>query len=221
MPAAYRSPRWLPEGHSQTIWPALLFRRNAPAYRRECWPTPDGGIIALDFVDAPQPDAPLVVLFHGLEGSSHSHYAIALMQAVRQRGWNGVVPHFRGCGGIENPLPRAYHAGDSAEVAWILDTLAGRYRSLFAAGVSLGGNMLLKHLGEANGRAVVKAAVGISVPVDLVAASESLDRGLSRLIYTNMFLKTLKASGRATLARHPGLFDRSRMEASRTFGEFD
>ncbi|ASJ24537.1 YheT family hydrolase [Laribacter hongkongensis] len=220
-PSAYRPPRWLPEGHSQTIWPALLFRRAPPAYRRECWPTPDGGIIALDFIDAPQPDAPLVVLFHGLEGSSHSHYAIALMQALRQCGWHGVVPHFRGCGGMDNPLPRAYHAGDSAEVAWILETLAGRYRTLYAAGVSLGGNMLLKHLGEAGDRAVVKAAAGISVPVDMVAASENLDRGLSRLIYTGMFLKTLKAASRATLARHPGLFDRDRMEASRTFGEFD
>ncbi|MCG9055068.1 alpha/beta fold hydrolase [Laribacter hongkongensis] len=220
-PSAYRPPRWLPEGHSQTIWPALLFRRTPPAYRRECWPTPDGGIIALDFIDAPQPDAPLVVLFHGLEGSSHSHYAIALMQALRQCGWHGVVPHFRGCGGMDNPLPRAYHAGDSAEVAWILETLAGRYRTLYAAGVSLGGNMLLKHLGEAGNRAVVKAAAGISVPVDMVAASENLDRGLSRLIYTGMFLKTLKAASRATLARHPGLFDRDRMEASRTFGEFD
>ncbi|MCG9024423.1 alpha/beta fold hydrolase [Laribacter hongkongensis] len=220
-PSAYRPPRWLPEGHSQTIWPALLFRRAPPAYRRECWPTPDGGIIALDFIDAPQPDAPLVVLFHGLEGSSHSHYAIALMQALRQCGWHGVVPHFRGCGGMDNPLPRAYHAGDSAEVAWILETLTGRYRTLYAAGVSLGGNMLLKHLGEAGDRAVVKAAAGISVPVDMVAASENLDRGLSRLIYTGMFLKTLKAASRATLARHPGLFDCDRMEASRTFGEFD
>lgn len=217
----YRPPRWLPEGHSQTIWPALVLKDRHPHYRRELWDTPDGGRIALDFTDAANPDAPLVVLFHGLEGSSASHYASALMRRVRARGWHGVVPHFRGCGGVDNPLPRAYHAGDSAEIAWILDRLAARHATVYTAGVSLGGNMLLKYLGEAGHRAIPTAAAGISVPVDLHAASENLDRGFSRAVYTGMFLKTLKRTSRITLARYPDLFDRQRMEHSRTFSDFD
>ncbi|WP_082693716.1 molybdopterin adenylyltransferase, partial [Aquitalea magnusonii] len=166
---SYRAPAWLPDGHSQTIWPALLLRTPRPPYRRERWPTPDGASIALDFVDG-QPDSPLVVLFHGLEGSSDSHYARALMQAVAARGWHGVVPHFRGCGGMDNPLPRAYHAGDAAEIRWILQRLARRHPLMAVAAVSLGGSMLLNYLAEEGPSALPRAAAAISAPLDLVAA---------------------------------------------------
>ena len=216
----YTAPSWLPDGHSQTIWPALMIRTPRPAYRRELWATPDGGRIALDFVDG-KPDSPLVVLFHGLEGSSNSHYARALMHAVAQLGWHGVVPHFRGCGGIENPLPRAYHAGDADEIRWILQTLVLRHPVMAVAAVSLGGSMLLNYLADEGDRAIPRAAAAISAPLDLVAASTRLDRGLGRLLYTRMFMNTLKPKALATLQRHPGLFDRQKLRNARTFIAFD
>ena len=119
-----------------------------PPYRRERWATPDGDFIDLDWL--PQhTDAPLLVLFHGLEGSSRSHYARSIMGAALALGWNGVVPHFRGCSGEPNRFARAYHSGDSAEIDWILARLAARHPApVVAAGVSLGGNALLKWLGE-------------------------------------------------------------------------
>lgn len=215
----YRAPRWLIGGHAQTLWPALLARGPRPHYRRERWPTPDGGEIAVDFIDGPA-DAPLLVLFHGLEGSSDSHYARALMSAVAARGWRGAVPHFRGCGGVDNALPRAYHAGDSAEVAWVLQKLADGH-PLLAAGVSLGGNMLLKYLGEQGDAALPVAAAAVSAPLDLAAASTRLDHGMGRRLYTRMFLDTLKPKALSQLQRHPGLFDDQRLRRARTFGEFD
>lgn len=217
---SYRAPAWLPDGHSQTIWPALLLRTPRPPYRRERWATPDGASIALDFVDG-QPGSPLVVLFHGLEGSSDSHYARALMQAVAARGWHGVVPHFRGCGGMDNPLPRAYHAGDAAEIRWILQRLARRHPLMAVAAVSLGGSMLLNYLAEEGPSALPRAAAAISAPLDLVAASTRLDQGLGRLLYTRMFMNTLKPKALATLRQHPGLFDAGRVRRARTFVEFD
>ena len=219
--SAYQAPRWLPDGHSQTIYPALCLRLPLPAYRREIWPTPDHGQIAVDWLDGPSPHAPLVLLLHGLEGSSHSHYARALMHAVAQRGWQGVVAHFRGCGGLANTLPRAYHAGDSAEVAWILARLAQAGRPLYGVGVSLGGNMLLKHLGEAGDGAQLNAAAAVSAPLDLAAAGARLDQGLSRQIYTRMFLRTLKPASLATAQHHPGLLDSAQIRCCRSFRAFD
>src|SRR3990172_1109005 len=131
--------------------------------------------------------APLVVLFHGLEGGSRSHYAAALMAALRNAGWRGVVIHFRGCSGEINRLRRAYHSGDSAEIGWILRRLKQQQTAgdLFAVGVSLGGNALFKLLGESGTAAaeVVAAAAAISAPVDLTAAGNALDAG-TNLIYT-------------------------------------
>lgn len=217
---AYQSPAWLRGGHAQTIWPALAIKPPRPDYRRELWDTPDGARIALDFV-AGRPGAPLVVLFHGLEGSSDSHYARALMLAVQRRGWHGVVPHFRGCGGVDNPLPRAYHAGDSAEVRWILSRLAQRFPTLAAAAVSLGGSMLLNYLADEGALALPRAAAAVSAPLDLVAASTQLDRGLGKLLYTRMFMGTLKPKALESLQRHPGLFDGGKLRRARTFIEFD
>ena len=212
----FRAPRWLPGGNLQTIWPALFSKTSPhgpPAYRRERWDTPDGDFIDVDWTDAPLP-APLLVLFHGLEGSSASHYAVALMAAVQMAGWAGAVVHFRGCSGVPNRLPRAYHSGDSAEIDWVLRRLRSRFpqRHLFAAGVSLGGNALLKWLGEQElaAGAVVDAAAAVSAPLDLTACGHHLGRGFNR-VYTHHFLRTLKRDAAAKLARFPGLFDGARM----------
>ena len=221
----YRAPRWLPGPHSQTIFPSLFARGPRIAYRRERWTTPDGDFIDLDFTPpAPGAGSPWLVLFHGLEGSSQSHYARALMAAAGDAGWNGVVPHFRGCSGEPNLAPRAYHSGDSDEIDWIMRRLVVRAEGapVFAAGVSLGANALLKWLGERGDEAarLVTAAAGISAPQDLRAGADALARGFNR-IYTRNFLATLKRKSLAKLARWPGLYDARRVRQARDFHDFD
>ncbi len=214
----------MPGGHLQTIVPALFSTVPAVSYRRERWATPDSDFIDLDWVDATHP-APLLVLFHGLEGSSDSHYARALMARVRALGWHGAIPHFRGCSGEPNRAARAYHAGDSAEIHWIVTTLRQRFpdRPLLLSGVSLGGNQLLKWLGEQGqaARREVIAAASVSAPLDLTACGLVLDSGLSRHLYTRSFLKTLKPKALATLRRFPHLADPRPIAQARSFKEFD
>src|SRR5687767_3269834 len=168
--------------------------------------------------------SPLVVLFHGLEGSSRGNYALAMMAALRDRGMRGVVVHFRGCSGEPNRLARAYHSGDAPEIDWILRRLqAGNAGApLYVAGISLGGNALLKWLGEsgAAATAVVERAAAVSAPLDLMAAGDALGRGFN-LLYARNFLVTLKAKSIAKLALHPGLYDAARVRAARTLREFD
>jgi predicted alpha/beta-fold hydrolase len=230
--AAYRAPRWLPGGHAQTLYAALLAPRPRLAYRRCRWDTPDGDFIDLDWIEPGAPPAtgdaqsdsarPLVALFHGLEGSSRSHYALAMMAEVARAGWRGVVVHFRGCSGEPNRLPRAYHSGDSAELDWILRRLKAGTQRLHAVGVSLGGNVLLKWLGEAGEGAleVVERAAAVSAPLDLMAAGNALDRS-SNLIYRRHFLASMKRKALAKLARYPGLFPAARLRAVTTLRAFD
>ncbi len=221
--SAYRSPGWLLGCHLQTLWP-LLRKPPLPPYRRQRWDTPDGDFIDLDWLPH-RPGAPLLVLFHGLEGSSRSHYARSIMQAALARGWNGVVPHFRGCSGEPNRLLRAYHSGDSAEIGWILARLAERADGegpLFAAGVSLGGNALLKWLGEhpLQARGCVSAAMAICPPLDLAISGHALAQGFNR-VYTRHFLRTLKDKALAKMAAHAAGLDAGRIADARTLYEFD
>jgi hypothetical protein len=195
-------------------------------YWRKRWDTPDGDFIDIDWLKILETEktTPLVVLFHGLEGGSRSHYALALMAMLQVAGWHGAVVHFRGCGGELNRLPRAYHSGDSAEIDWILRRFRRDYaaRPLFAAGVSLGGNALLKWLGEQRAEAgnIITAAAAVSAPVDLMAAGDALGSGFN-LFYTRNFLITMKRKTLAKLDRFPDLCDRNRMLAARTLREFD
>ncbi|MEO7493670.1 MAG: alpha/beta fold hydrolase [Massilia sp.] len=218
---SYRAPPWLPGGHLQTLYPALLLAKPAVAYRRERWDTADGDFIDVDFVDG-QPGKPLVVLFHGLEGSSDSHYARALMHALAARGWSGAVPHFRGCSGEPNLAPRFYHSGDAAEIDWILRRLRPRATGPFyASAVSLGGNALLRWLGESGHAAeFVDAACAVSAPLDLAAGGAALSAGFN-MVYTRNFLQTLKPKCLAKLADFPGLFDREAMLGARDLYAFD
>ena len=223
----FRSPWWLPGAHLQTIVPALFARRAATRYTRERWDTPDGDFIDVDRAPSPRratPTTPTLVVFHGLEGSAQSRYVRGLIAAGAALGWHGVAPHFRGCGGALNAMPRFYHSGDSAEVDWILRRVAAERRDapLYAVGISLGGNMLLKWLGEQGtaARDLVAAATSISAPMDLTAGGASLGRGFNR-VYAKMFLRTLKAKSRLKLAQHAGLFDRATMEAARDLHAFD
>jgi uncharacterized protein len=223
---AYRAPWWLPGGNLQTLWPALFSRRfhgAAPAYRRERWCTPDADFIDIDWLGE-NADPPLLVLFHGLEGSSGSHYAQAFADAARGRGWRYAVPHFRGCSGELNLAPRAYHSGDFEEVGWILNRLrAGQHGPIVAVGISLGGNALLRWAEEAGASAgdAVRAVCAVSSPIDLAASGRSIGRGFNRQVYTRMFLRSMKPRALRKLAQHPGLFDRERLVAARDLYEFD
>jgi uncharacterized protein len=224
-PASWRAPLWLPGGNAQTIWPALCSRRPpAVAWRRERWDTPDGDFVDVDFIDAADGQAPLLVLLHGLEGSSQSHYALAFAHWARRAGWRFAVPHWRGCSGELNRAPRAYHSGDFAEVAWLLQRLREHASApLHVIGISLGGNALLRWAADAgdSARTLVHALASISAPLDLAAGGHAIDRGFNRLVYARMFLRSMKAKALAKLAQHPGLFDRERMLAARTLYEFD
>jgi uncharacterized protein len=217
----YPAPLWLPSGHLQTIYPAVAIGKPDVAYRRERFDTADGDFVDVDFVDG-QPGQPFVVLFHGLEGSSGSHYARALMAALAARGWSGAVPHFRGCSGEANRAPRFYHSGDAGEIDWIVRRLRARATGRFyAAGVSLGGNALLRWLGESQQQAgIVDAACAVSAPLDLARGGESLSSGFN-MLYTRMFLRSLKPKSLAKLEQYPGLFDRERLLAARDLYEFD
>jgi uncharacterized protein len=219
--SSYRAPWWLPGGNLQTLYAALAGHRVA-RWKRERWDTPDGDFIDVDRLPGAA-DTPLVALFHGLEGSSSSHYAAALARELAHRGWRGAVSHFRGCSGEPNRLPRAYHSGDADEIGWVLRRLHAEAprAPLFAVGVSLGGNALLKWLGEdAEAKNVLWAAAAISAPIDLMAAGDALGRGFN-LVYSRAFLATMKAKGERKLERFPGLFDGESMRRSRTLRDFD
>jgi uncharacterized protein len=218
----YRAPAWLPGGNLQTIYAGLFAPRPRVDYRRERWESPDGDFIDLDWTAA-KPGQPLVALFHGLEGNAQSHYSRALMAALVARGWHGVVVHFRGCGGEPNRKARAYHSGDATEIDWVLRRLHQAHdEKLFAAGVSLGGNALLKWLGDqgAGAHGVVAAAAAVSAPLDLAAGGHALGRGFN-LVYTRMFLATLKRKSLQKLQSFPGAFDARSMLRARTLYEFD
>ena len=222
----FRAPPWLPGGHAQTIWPVLFSRRFAgerPAFERERWPTPDGDFVDVDWLGR-DANVPLLVLFHGLEGSSASHYAEAFAADARGRGWRFAVPHFRGCSGELNLAPRAYHSGDWEEVGWLL----GRFRELHrgpivAVGVSLGGNALLRFAEEAGTSALerVRAIAAISAPLDLDAGANAIGRGFGLMVYTRMFLRSMKPKALRKLAQHPGLFDAERLRRARDLRDFD
>jgi predicted alpha/beta-fold hydrolase len=233
----YVAPWWLPGGNAQTIWPALYAHRvqgERPHYRRERWATPDADFIDVDFLQAADsvrtglaPAAkgcPLLVLFHGLEGSSRSHYAEAFADDARQRGWAYAVPHFRGCSGELNLAPRAYHSGDFEEIGWILARLRAQHVGpIVAVGVSLGGNALLRWAEEVGGAAaaVVSGVASVCSPVDLAASGWAIGRGFNRLVYTRMFINSMKPKALQKLDQHPGLFDRVAMMAARDLYEFD
>ena len=249
----YVAPAWLPGGNLQTIWPALYSRRvfgTHPQYRRERWTTPDADFIDVDFlvaagtasgrgpflasplIESTGPPLeklaplgpPLLVLFHGLEGSSRSHYSEAFADYAQERGFAFAVPHFRGCSGELNLAPRAYHSGDFEEVGWMLQRFRARHSGpIIAVGISLGGNALLRWAEEAGHEAgkTVSAVASVCPPVDLAASGWAIGRGFNRLVYTRMFINAMKPKALRKLEQHPGLFDREAMVAARDLYEFD
>lgn len=219
---AYQAPSWLRGSHAQTLWP-LAIKGEMPAVMRERWELPDGDFIDVDRLPV-RAGKPLVLMFHGLEGSSRSHYARALLRTLAAHGWNGAIPHFRGCSGEPNRKLRAYHSGDATEIDWILRRFAELYPGVprYASGVSLGGNALLVWLGQQgeDAKEVLNAAAAISAPLDLAACGHHLARGFNR-IYSLNFLATMKRNALAKLERFPGSYDGRRVKTARRLYEFD
>ena len=212
---------------------ALASAARAPVrakWRRERWTTPDQDFVDVDFCEAAASDSakPLLVLFHGLEGSSSSHYAEAFADWAVQNKCDLAIPHFRGCSGTLNTAPRAYHSGDHAEIDFFLRKFkqqadAAQRPGLVAAGVSLGGNALMRWAGEQGQEALkqVKAVASICSPLDLAASGKAIGEGFNRQVYTRMFLRSMKPKALAKLKQHPGLFDAQRMLDSKDLYEFD
>ena len=237
--AATRSARWAPAGtaprwsrerwatpdgdfidvdHLQSAGPAGAMLELRPEATPELKLDPP-----LNATPGPTPKRHLV-LFHGLEGTSSSQYAQAFATLARQRGWAFSVPHFRGCSGQLNLGPRAYHSGDFEEIGWILQRLRARTSTpLLAVGISLGGNALLRWAQEAGEQAAATAAsvAAVCSPIDLAASGQAIDRGFNWLVYSRMFLATMKPKALAKLQQHPGLFNRERLIAARNLFEFD
>jgi len=225
----YRSPCWLPGGHAQTIYAAKVATRytgNKPTWHRERWLTHDSDFIDVDWrlPLGEEKDAPLLVLFHGLEGSSQSHYAEAFAEETRQKGWQMAVPHFRGCSGEMNWAPRAYHSGDHEEIGWVLQKMHTQHAGpIYAVGISLGGNALMCWAGEMGHAAsqVVSGVASVCSPLDLTASGHAIDRGLNKQIYARMFLQTMRPRAMAKLKQHPGLFDAKKLLTADTLYAFD
>ena len=171
------------------------------------------------------PDTPALILFHGLEGSSRSHYAQSIAQYFRARGWIVTIAHFRGCSGMPNRMARAYYSGDSDDVAFIFETIRRKvpHARWHAAGVSMGGNAMVKYLGEHPECAQwLSAAAAVSVPLDLVAAGTVLSESFhGRYLYSPHFLKTMRHKVLEKAKRFPGLIDVFRLSHIKTIREFD
>ena len=223
----YRPAWWVPGPHLRTLWGRFTRRPLRLPTRRERWTTPDDDVLELRRLDAPPdapPHTPRFVLLHGLEGGMHSHYVGNFFHEAARRGWAMDLVLFRGCNGEPNAARRFYHSGETEDLAFALDRLATESPGapLLLAGVSLGGNVLLKYLGERRDALPleVRAAAAVSVPFDLARGCRHISRGFSR-VYETHFLKSLKRKALAKLDRYPDLFDRAALERARTLWDFD
>ena len=219
----YREAWWLRGGHAQTLWGKFARRRRALRLEREVLALPDGDQIEIHRpATLPAPDAPHLLLLHGLEGTVESHYVNGIVSAATALGWSVTLMLFRGCGTVPNTARRFYHSGETSDVAHVYATLRARNPDSrwYAIGVSLGGNVLLKWLGESGDGATILAAAAISVPFDLEAGARKISTGIAR-IYDWNFLRSLRAKALRKLARYPDLFDRAALLRAGSVYEFD
>jgi uncharacterized protein len=207
------------------LWGPLLRAGRRPALRREQVETPDGDFVDLDWLAGRERGAPLVLILHGLEGSARSHYASGLLRNLERLGWRGLVLHFRSCGGDVNRSRRHYHSGDTEDIEFVVSRLTSKEPSLRlgVVGVSLGGNVILKWLGERGDEVPghVVASVAISTPFNLAASAAMLDRGVNRRLYTAAFLSTMKAKLDKKSHLYGDVLDLCSALRARTFAEYD
>ena len=216
----FRPAWWLPGANAQTLWPTMFRRPARPRLSWERLRLPDGDFVDLSW--AGEDSHITVVCLHGLEGSYRSAYAAGMLNALAAHGWRAVLFHFRGCSGELNQLPRSYHSGDTGDLGYLLDVLGRRNPdSIFAAvGYSLGGNVLLKYLGERGTASPLRAAAAVSVPFDLGAAAQRLDCGFSRL-YQWRLLRSLRAKTAEKIARCETMPPVPALRQLRNFWNFD
>lgn len=183
---------WLPGPHLQTLWPVFSWAKKKPTTIRQRLELADGDFIDLDWVNQ-NLNAPIVVILHGLEGSSHSHYVRDILYTLQELNYRAVLMHFRGCSGEMNRKPRYYHSGDTADLQCVIELLQQRYPEtpLGAVGYSLGGNVLLKWLGETGTNNPLYCAVAVSVPMLLNKSADRMQHGFSRF-YQWHLIKQLK-----------------------------
>jgi predicted alpha/beta-fold hydrolase len=219
----YRPAWWVPGAHAQTLWGKFFRPRPSLPARMERWDTPDGDFIDVHRLDGPR-GAPRLLLLHGLEGTIRSHYVAGFFGEAKRRGWAADLMIFRGCGSEPNRAARFYHSGETTDLAFVLDRVIRERPSspCVIAGVSLGGNVLLKFLGERAGDLPpqLRAAAALSVPFDLERGARFISTGFSR-VYDRHFLRTLRPKALTKLQRYPGLFDRSKLERAASIYEFD
>ena len=220
--SAFQPAKWLRNPHIQTLYPFLARRGGRPVTRRERLSLPDGDFVDLDWAIGAPPKAPWVLVLHGLEGSIRSHYAVGLLNRLTAAGYRAVLMHFRGCSGEPNRLPRSYHSGETGDLDYVVRTLQQRELNtpLGVIGFSLGGNVLLKWLGEQRTEAPVTAAVAVSVPFSLSLAATRLEQGLSRL-YQAYLLRKLRRSLRAKQSQVELPLDLHNLRKLQTFRAFD
>jgi predicted alpha/beta-fold hydrolase len=228
----FRSAWWLRGPHLQTAWGRLARSRRPVTFVRDAIQTPDAEELLQDHVEGTA-GTPRLIVLHRLEGSSYSVYVQGLLAAAARRGWRGTALNFRSCARdpanlsrmLPNRRPRLYHSGETSDADFVIRTLAGREPGvpLFAAGASLGGNVLLKWLGENPGQAMITAAAAVSTPYDLSAGSRHLET-LVGGFYVRGFLKTLRPKAFRVAGRFPeatARIDLGRVARCRTFWDFD
>lgn len=223
----YRPAWWLPDPHSATLWGRLGRREPVPNVCTLRWNTPDGDFVEIARLNAPEnfpADAPRVLVLHGLEGGVHSHYVRAIFREARARGWGADLLIFRSCGSEPNRLPRSYHSGETGDPAFVIDQITTEFPDapLGLLGVSLGGNVLCKLLGE-RGVTLPKQVVGavaMSVPFDLARASRHIGRGFGT-VYERAFLRSLIPKALQKVERHTELAPLATVASVRTIWEFD
>lgn len=219
----YRPAWWVPGAHAQTLWGKFARRTSPLPTRLERWSTPDEDFVDILRLDS-DPDRPRLFILHGLEGTIRSHYVGGLLHVARQHNWGADMLLFRGCGDEPNRAPRFYHSGETGDAEFAITRVLAEFprAPLVLCGVSLGGNVLLKWLGERGDSLPeqIRAAAAISVPFDLERGSRRISQGFSR-IYERHFLKTLRVKAAAKLGQYPGLFDLESMLKARTLYEFD
>jgi len=219
---SFVAPWWARNPHLQTMWGKLFRRLAPPPTRTERWDTPDGDFLDLVRLDGAHPDAPRLLLLHGLEGGLQSHYVVGMFGEARRRGWAMDLLLHRSCGPELNRTRRFYHSGETTDLAFVVDRLAAAAPGvpLAVCGVSLGGNVLLKYLGERGDAAMPCAAAAVSVPYDLARGARHISRGFAR-VYEANFLRSLRAKVLAKRARYPDLAGPEVLQRARTIWDFD
>ena len=220
MNSVYQPCFWLPGPHAQTIWASKFRRLPDPNLQEEQIELDDGDFLNLFWTL--KGDGPMVIILHGLEGDTTSNNVKAMFSVIRIYGWNGVLLLNRNCGGVSNRIQRTYHAGETSDLDWLVNLVKERFpqNPVMIFGYSLGGNTLLKWLGEKEDQAEIHAAGVVSVPFDLSSCTDRMNRGFSK-VYQRHFVNLLKNSAKRKFCDLPPLFDPGDIDSIRTLREFD